>query len=160
MYVFAVYASCAHLDNLWTNMCGLVSRRSMCFWDCRSMHVQWENTLMALILSEPTGSWSGDPKTCWGFQSFRQPLPRLKQEHGFSATWDYFRTVTNLDEFVLSFLLLFHCSWQVEGCTEGWKQRLHSRQLCKCRSDVTFFKSSIIAIKQERIRTDGLSKSM
>ena len=37
MYVFAVYASRAHLNNLWTNTCGLVSRRGTCFWDCRSI---------------------------------------------------------------------------------------------------------------------------
>ena len=39
-----MYSQCmprAHLNDLWTNTCGLVSRCSTCFWDCRSMHVQW-----------------------------------------------------------------------------------------------------------------------
>ena len=36
MYVFGVYASRAQITNLWTNTCGLFSRRVMCFWDCRS----------------------------------------------------------------------------------------------------------------------------
>jgi len=36
----AVYASHAHFKDLWTNTCGLVSRRGTCFWDCRSMHMQ------------------------------------------------------------------------------------------------------------------------
>ena len=40
MYVFTVYALCVHLNDLWRNTCGLVSRRGTCFWDCRSMHVQ------------------------------------------------------------------------------------------------------------------------
>ena len=40
LYVFAVYASLVHLNNLWTNTCGLVSRCGTCFWDCQSMHVQ------------------------------------------------------------------------------------------------------------------------
>ena len=35
-----VYASHAHFKDLWTNTCGLVSRRGTCFWDCRSTHVQ------------------------------------------------------------------------------------------------------------------------
>ena len=38
-----MYSQCmphAHLNNLWINTCGLVSRHGMCFWDCRSMHVQ------------------------------------------------------------------------------------------------------------------------
>ena len=33
MYVFSVHASHAHLNDLWTNTCGIVSRRGMCFWD-------------------------------------------------------------------------------------------------------------------------------
>ena len=37
MYVFAVYATRAHLNDLSTNTCGLVSRRGTCFWDCRSI---------------------------------------------------------------------------------------------------------------------------
>ena len=36
-----VYASPVHLNDLWTNMCALVSRHGTCFWDCRAMHVQW-----------------------------------------------------------------------------------------------------------------------
>ena len=40
MYVFAVYASHVRLNDLWTNMCGLVSTCGTCFWDCRSVHVQ------------------------------------------------------------------------------------------------------------------------
>ena len=31
---------CVHLNDLWTNMCGLVSRRGTCFWDYRFVHVQ------------------------------------------------------------------------------------------------------------------------
>ena len=35
MYV-SQYASRVHLNDLWTNTCGLVSRLGTCFWDCRS----------------------------------------------------------------------------------------------------------------------------
>ena len=38
-----MYSQCmprAHLNDLWTNMCRLVSRHGACFWDCRFVHVQ------------------------------------------------------------------------------------------------------------------------
>ena len=42
MYIFTVYALCAHLNDLWTNTCGLVSKDGTCFWDHACANEVWK----------------------------------------------------------------------------------------------------------------------
>ena len=117
---------CVHLNDLWTNMCGLISRRGTCFWDCRFMHVQWS------------------------VKSVRRAKHTYYIER-VSRMWVWFRTTQNVRMwYFLKMTMRFVC-YAMRCCslvlivldTDFMALRLHLCSLFSCQATSSFFLTPI-----------------
>ena len=111
VYVFAVYASHAHLNDLWTNTCRLVSRRGTCFWDCRSCMCNkvwkvWGGQSVRTTLKEFRGcECSLEPHRTRGYGRFSRRPHALFASQGAAALSRTHRYRSGLHSVVAAFAL-------------------------------------------------------
>ena len=111
VYIFAVYASCAHLNNLWTNMCGLVSRHASAFGTvgpcmCNEVWKVWGGQSVRSMLKEFRGCVCGfELHRTRGYGRYSRRLHALFASQGDAALSCTHHSRSRLHGVVAAFVL-------------------------------------------------------